>query len=790
MPGRVTPFDTGAGDDSLTVNTAWSGVVTWQGGSGSDTLNVDFSAAPDRAYGLTSGGQYQIGWGNTAGASFTPSLTNSVRLFGVEQLNFTGGANGNTITGLAGDDTLIGGAGGDTFDGAGGNDTLDAGAGDDTLISNAGSDRLDGGAGRDHASIGRGGLTQAMTFVASQAASAAGTDLGDGTRVANIESIALTTGSGDDRITVDAGQGYRLYGGYPDGEFFDTGAGDDSLTVNAAWSGVVTWQGGAGIDTLNVDFSAAPERAHGFTSGGQYLDRLGQHRVALLDALVGQLGPNLRCRTAQLYGRRERQHHHRPRRRRHPDGGAGSDTFDGAGGNDTLDGGEGDDTLISTAGVDRLDGGAGRDQAVIHRAGLTQAVTFVASQAAGADGLDLGDGTHVANVENVILTTGSGDDRITIDVGQGYRFYTGNNDGEFFDTGAGDDSMSVNSAWSGVVRWSGGAGTDTLNVDFSAASSRAHGFFSGGEYQIGWGNTAGAFSVPTLTNSVRTFGVEQLSFIGGANGSTITGLAGDDTLTGGAGNDVFSGSGGNDFIDGGAGNDTLVGGAGDDVYVIDSTFDTVTEAAGEGTDEVRSTLASYTLAATLENLTFIGGGNFTGTGNGADNVITGGAGDDTLWGLAGNDRLDGRDGSDTFLVGSDHGFDTIVDTGASGTDRIVATAHYMTIGLPDFGAANGIEQISAGGRSYVAIAGDAAANHLDFSSTVLTDIVGIDGGGGDDVIRGSLGDDSITGGAGNDTLDGGDGVRHLSRRLRPRLRRRYRIPGPPAPTGSWPRPTT
>ena len=268
--GQSHSFDTGAGDDSLTVNTAWSGVVTWQGGSGSDTLNVDFSAAPDRAYGLTSGGQYQIGWGNTAGASFTPSLTNSVRLFGVEQLNFTGGANGNTITGLAGDDTLIGGAGGDTFDGAGGNDTLDAGAGDDTLISNAGSDRLDGGAGRDHASIGRGGLTQAMTFVASQAASAAGTDLGDGTRVANIESIALTTGSGDDRITVDAGQGYRLYGGYPDGEFFDTGAGDDSLTVNAAWSGVVTWQGGSGSDTLNVDFSAAPDRAYGFTSGGQY----------------------------------------------------------------------------------------------------------------------------------------------------------------------------------------------------------------------------------------------------------------------------------------------------------------------------------------------------------------------------------------------------------------------------------------------------------------------------------------------------------------------------------------
>ena len=81
----------------------------------------------------------------------------------------------------------------------------------------------------------------------------------------------------------------------------------------------------------------------------------------------------------------------------------------------------------------------------------------------------------------------------------------------------------------------------------------------------------------------------------------------------------------------------------------------------------------------------------------------------------------------------------------------------MTINLQDFGAANGIEEISAGGRSFVAVAGDAAANDLDFSSTMLTGIVGIDGGGGDDVIRGSLGDDVVTGGAGSDAFVFGEG---------------------------------
>ena len=59
------------------------------------------------------------------------------------------------------------------------------------------------------------------------------------------------------------------------------------------------------------------------------------------------------------------------------------------------------------------------------------------------------------------------------------------------------------------------------------------------------------------------------------------------------------------MLNGGAGNDTMTGGAGNDTYVVDAAGDVVTEAAGEGTDTVQSSI-SYTLGANVENLTLTG----------------------------------------------------------------------------------------------------------------------------------------------------------------------------------------
>ncbi|MBK7674870.1 MAG: hypothetical protein IPJ27_08890 [Candidatus Accumulibacter sp.] len=157
-------------------------------------------------------------------------------------------------------------------------------------------------------------------------------------------------------------------------------------------------------------------------------------------------------------------------------------------------------------------------------------------------------------------------------------------------------------------------------------------------------------------------------------------------LTGGAGNDSLSGLAGNDTLIGGAGNDSLVGGLGDDLYLVTDAGDAVVEAAAGGVDRVDTDLASYTLTAEVEQLSYIGVGAFTGTGQGLNNTLTGGAGNDSLSGLAGNDTLIGNAGNDTLdggqgtdsLVGGagddvyrlDVLGDTVSEAASAGTDRV------------------------------------------------------------------------------------------------------------------------
>jgi Ca2+-binding RTX toxin-like protein len=117
----------------------------------------------------------------------------------------------------------------------------------------------------------------------------------------------------------------------------------------------------------------------------------------------------------------------------------------------------------------------------------------------------------------------------------------------------------------------------------------------------------------------------------------------------------------------------MAGGLGGDTYIVDVATDVVTEAANAGIDTVRTTLTSYTLGTTngsanVENLTFIGAGNFTGTGSALNNVITGGAGADTLDGGAGDDRLVGGAGNDSMNGGV--GNDSFVFAAGFGRDTI------------------------------------------------------------------------------------------------------------------------
>lgn len=117
----------------------------------------------------------------------------------------------------------------------------------------------------------------------------------------------------------------------------------------------------------------------------------------------------------------------------------------------------------------------------------------------------------------------------------------------------------------------------------------------------------------------------------------------------------------------------MSGGAGDDGYVVDEAGDVVTEASGEGRDNVTSSI-SYTLTANVEDL-LLAGSAANGTGNGLSNVITGTNSANTLSGLDGDDTLYGLGGADTLLGGI--GNDTLYGgagrdllNGGDGNDRL------------------------------------------------------------------------------------------------------------------------
>ncbi|MEG4489669.1 S8 family serine peptidase, partial [Microcoleus sp. D2_18a_B4] len=108
----------------------------------------------------------------------------------------------------------------------------------------------------------------------------------------------------------------------------------------------------------------------------------------------------------------------------------------------------------------------------------------------------------------------------------------------------------------------------------------------------------------TLTELIAINGTGNTlaNIISGSVGSNfLNGLAGNDTLNGAAGDDMLYGNEDNDRLNGGPGADQLTGGLGNDIYVVDNAGDAVTELAGEGIDEVRSTI-TYTLPAQVENL--------------------------------------------------------------------------------------------------------------------------------------------------------------------------------------------
>ena len=344
---------------------------------------------------------------------------------------------------------------------------------------------------------------------------------------------------------------------------------------------------------------------------------------------------------------------------------------------------------------------------------FSEVLTITATDVAGNVSTGQLTGLVVGNgVGNALTATGpAGTDNYILGLA-GADTLNGGSGNDTLDGGLGADTMA------------GGAGNDTYIVD------------NIGDVVIENPN-AGTDTILTSrgTFSLATSGanVENLTYTGAAS-FTGTGNNLSNVITGGASNDI---------IDGGtnaAGVDTLIGGAGNDTYIIRNTGDVVTELAGAGTDTELTALASRTLDANVENLTYTRAGNFKGTGNNLANVITSGAGADTLDGgvnTTGADTLIGGNGNDTYIIRNVGDVVTEAAVAAGGTDIALVAINSYTL------AAN-VENMTFIGTG-------------DFVGTGNTGNNVITGGAGADILNGGAGNDTLIGGAGADTLTGGIG---------------------------------
>lgn len=365
--------------------------------------------------------------------------------------------------------------------------------------------------------------------------------------------------------------------------------------------------------------------------------------------------------------------------------GADKLTLKGGGGRLFANTGEGDDYVILLDSAPIVDGGNGTDTLEIHFTG----------------GLDM---PGVTNFENLVL---GGKSAINGTGNAGNNVITGNAGKNTLDGGAGVDTLI------------GGKGDDTYIVRNVADVIIE-------EEDGGKKDHVMAYVSYTLTDNV-----ENITLMGTDNLNA----------TGNSAKNVITGNDGNNTLDGGGGGDTLIGGLGDDVYIIRDAKDKVTEKKDGGHDRIETTVNKYTIAklAEIEDLSFIGTGDATLTGNAKTNVLVGSDGNDTLDGGKGGDTMIGGDGHDVYYI--DDVLDVVIELDDEGHDTV-----YSSVSIDALW--DNVEDLILTGSKALNATGNDSDNLLMGTSGINT-LSGLDG---DDIIDGLGGNDRYIGGDGADTF--------------------------------------
>jgi serralysin len=697
---------TGVGNSLNNIITGSGSDDLLDGGLGADTL---IGGSGDDIYVVDDGGDVVLEGAGAGNDLVRTTLATFALGANLENLTYIGAASftgvGNSL-----DNVITGGVGNDWLDGGAGADTLAGGMGDDTyLVENAGDLILEGaGAGNDLvrtslASFGLGANLENLTYVGAASFTGAGNSLNN-VITGGVGNDWLDGGAGDDVVVGGTGDDTYLVDDAGDLVLEGAGAGNDLVQTSLASFGL-----GANLENLTYIGAAS------FTGVGNSLDNI----------IIG---------------------------------GAGNDWLDGGAGADILAGGMGDDTyLVDNAGDLILEGaGAGNDLvrtslATFALSANLENLTYVGAAsftgtgngldniivgAAGNDWLDggagadtmtggMGDDTYVVdNIGDLTLEgAGAGNDLVrtsltTFALGAnlenltyiGAASFTGVGNGlnNIVTGGAGNDWLD---GGAGADVLAGGMGDDTYVVDDSgdAVTETAGG---------------GLDAIYASVSYSLSANVENL-FLTGSSAINGVGNGLDNVLVGNGAANNLQGRDGADFLDGGAGADTMVGGVGDDTYVVDNAGDVVTEAANGGVDTVQTLLVGYTLGTNVENLTYIGAGDFNAVGNAVANVIIGGSGADVLDGKGGADTLIGGLGDDTYVI--DNVADLVVELAGGGVDTIRTSVSYAL--------------------------GENVENLVLFNSSAINGV----GNGLDNTITGNAGANVIDGGAGADLLTGGKG---------------------------------
>jgi VCBS repeat-containing protein len=499
----------------------------------------------------------------------------AVSLTGTAPIAITGNSSDNSITGNDGSNVLAGGGGNDSINGGAGADTIYYQVGDDFSTPGDGIDTIDGGPDHDTLNLlgstgfddgtgkGFGGNNYLNVVVVDGAITSIGT-------VANIESVVLDLGEGDDVDTLD-------YAGTMEAVTVNLAIG--TATGFTSIAGVEYVFGGSGNDALTGD------AYHNILAGGDGLDTL--------------------------------------------TGGDGFDSLDGGDGADSLDGGAGDDWLIRGGiGFDTLTGGTGVDRFEgdlselngdritdyeagdrIVLEGSLAGYDNVRLVATGADtGLQI-DGNNDGSFETVITLNGTisgtisiGSEPYTNKVNNVIRIVTpssavptsgsdilvGTPAADTIDGLAGDDEIF---GLAGNDTFIGGTGSDTLYGSYGNDD------LSGGADNDALFGDSGADTLEGGGGYDALFGGDGDDVLTDSGYDVNSAYGADAYMDGGAGNDILRATGGRSELHGGADSDTLIGGT----------------AGSYGWD--------YLLGED---------GNDTLLGNGDRDVLTGGPGADTF----------------------------------------------------------------------------------------------------------------------------------------------------------------